>query len=105
MQKTKSNMFCGTPCNSVAKDCLNESRDPDRGLGSDRYTSRYFLKHTVLEQVAKHSDSWSIVIVSKWKILGSRQKMNCRAKSKLLECLTFNHCHQNSIRIQKRQRN
>ena len=53
-------MLRGTPCNSVAKDCLNESRDPDRGLGSDRYTSRYFLKHTVLEQVAKQSDSWSI---------------------------------------------
>jgi len=37
-------------CREVFQDCLNESRDPDRGLGSDRYTSRYFLKHTVLEQ-------------------------------------------------------
>jgi len=30
-------------------DQLNESRDPDRGT-SDRYTSRYFLKHVFLEQ-------------------------------------------------------
>ena len=32
------------------KDTLNESRDPDRGLDGDRYTARYFLKHTMLEQ-------------------------------------------------------
>ena len=30
-------------------DTLNESRDPDRG-GQDRYSSRFFLKHTSLEQ-------------------------------------------------------
>ena len=29
---------------------MNESRDPDRGLDGDRYTARYFLKHTMLEQ-------------------------------------------------------
>jgi len=33
----------------VFGDTLNESRDPDRG-GLDRYTSRFFLKHTSLEQ-------------------------------------------------------
>lgn len=31
-------------------DSLNESRDPDRGGTMDRYTSRFFLKHTSLEQ-------------------------------------------------------
>ena len=31
------------------KDTLNESRDPDRG-DCDRYTSRFFLKHSFLEQ-------------------------------------------------------
>ncbi|XP_074651023.1 BTB/POZ domain-containing protein KCTD12-like [Tubulanus polymorphus] len=36
-------------CREVFGDTLNESRDPDRGL-SDRYTSRFFLKHTFLEQ-------------------------------------------------------
>eukprot|EP00090_Calanus_glacialis_P028931 TRINITY_DN4638_c0_g1_i1.p1 TRINITY_DN4638_c0_g1~~TRINITY_DN4638_c0_g1_i1.p1 ORF type:complete len:277 (-),score=51.05 TRINITY_DN4638_c0_g1_i1:121-951(-) len=37
-------------CREVFKDTLNESRDPDRGLDGDRYTARYFLKHTMLEQ-------------------------------------------------------
>jgi len=37
-------------CKEVFKDTLNESRDPDRGLDGDRYTSRFFLKHTALEQ-------------------------------------------------------
>ncbi|KAK6173607.1 BTB/POZ domain-containing protein KCTD16 [Patella vulgata] len=36
-------------CQEVFKETLNESRDPDRG-GLDRYTARYFLKHTFLEQ-------------------------------------------------------
>ncbi|KAK7489838.1 hypothetical protein BaRGS_00018860 [Batillaria attramentaria] len=36
-------------CREVFKDTLNESRDPDRGE-SDRYTGRFFLKHTFLEQ-------------------------------------------------------
>ena len=34
----------------VFGDSLNESRDPDRGGTMDRYTSRFFLKHTSLEQ-------------------------------------------------------
>ncbi|XP_078683120.1 BTB/POZ domain-containing protein KCTD12-like [Branchiostoma floridae x Branchiostoma belcheri] len=33
----------------VFADTLNESRDPDRGM-PDRYTSRFYLKHTYLEQ-------------------------------------------------------
>ena len=37
-------------CKEVFKDSLNESRDPDRGQDGDRYTARYFLKHTMLEQ-------------------------------------------------------
>jgi hypothetical protein len=36
-------------CREVFRDTLNESRDPDRGT-DDRYTARYFLKHTFLEQ-------------------------------------------------------
>lgn len=44
-------IVCGrvSLCREVFKDTLNESRDPDRGC-SDRYTSRFFLKHTFLEQ-------------------------------------------------------
>ena len=37
-------------CREVFGDTLNESRDPDRGGTMDRYTSRFFLKHTSLEQ-------------------------------------------------------
>jgi len=37
-------------CREVFGDTLNESRDPDRGGTLDRYTSRFFLKHTSLEQ-------------------------------------------------------
>ena len=36
-------------CREAFGDQLNESRDPDRGT-SDRYTSRYFLKHSFIEQ-------------------------------------------------------
>ncbi|XP_045205795.1 BTB/POZ domain-containing protein KCTD16-like [Mercenaria mercenaria] len=44
-------IICGrvSLCREVFKDTLNESRDPDRGC-SDRYTSRFFLKHSFLEQ-------------------------------------------------------
>ncbi|KAK7097651.1 BTB/POZ domain-containing protein KCTD12-like [Littorina saxatilis] len=44
-------IVCGrvSLCRDVFKDTLNESRDPDRG-DDDRYTGRYFLKHTFLEQ-------------------------------------------------------
>jgi BTB/POZ domain-containing protein KCTD8/12/16 len=36
-------------CKDVFGDTLNESRDPDHG-NTDRYTSRFYLKHTSLEQ-------------------------------------------------------
>ncbi|KAH3833168.1 hypothetical protein DPMN_106469 [Dreissena polymorpha] len=44
-------IICGrvSLCREVFKDTLNESRDPDRG-SSDRYSSRFFLKHSFLEQ-------------------------------------------------------
>jgi len=38
-----------TLCRAVFGEALNESRDPDRG-DSERYTSRFFLKHNFLEQ-------------------------------------------------------
>lgn len=37
-------------CREVFGDTLNESRDPDHASLQDRYTSRYYLKHQVLEQ-------------------------------------------------------
>ncbi|XP_014673371.1 PREDICTED: BTB/POZ domain-containing protein KCTD12-like [Priapulus caudatus] len=46
-------LVCGRvrPCKDVFGDTLNENRDPDRGPGhTDRYTSRFFLKHNFLEQ-------------------------------------------------------
>ena len=36
-------------CREVFRESLNESRDVDRG-DSGRYTSRFFLKHSFLEQ-------------------------------------------------------
>ncbi|XP_044756569.1 BTB/POZ domain-containing protein KCTD12 [Coccinella septempunctata] len=36
-------------CREVFGESLNESRDPDHGI-SERYTSRFFLKHFFLEQ-------------------------------------------------------
>jgi len=38
-----------TLCKEVFGDTLNDSRDPDRGDG-DRYSARFFLKHTFIEQ-------------------------------------------------------
>ncbi|RZF41244.1 hypothetical protein LSTR_LSTR010472 [Laodelphax striatellus] len=44
-------LVCGrvTLCRDVFGESLNESRDPDHGL-TDRYTSRFFLKHSSIEQ-------------------------------------------------------
>lgn len=44
-------LVCGRValCRDVFSETLNESRDPDHGL-SDRYTSRFFLKHSSIEQ-------------------------------------------------------
>ncbi len=36
-------------CRDAFGDTLNENRDPDRGM-NDRYTARFYLKHTFLEQ-------------------------------------------------------
>lgn len=44
-------LVCGRValCRDVFGETLNESRDPDHGV-SDRYTSRFFLKHSSIEQ-------------------------------------------------------
>ncbi|XP_044739211.1 BTB/POZ domain-containing protein KCTD16 [Chrysoperla carnea] len=44
-------LVCGrvTLCRDVFGETLNESRDPDHGL-TERYTSRFFLKHSFIEQ-------------------------------------------------------
>ncbi|XP_046669513.1 BTB/POZ domain-containing protein KCTD16 [Homalodisca vitripennis] len=44
-------LVCGRVnlCRDVFGETLNESRDPDHGL-SDRYTARFFLKHSSIEQ-------------------------------------------------------
>lgn len=44
-------LVCGrvTICRDVFGETLNESRDPDHGM-TERYTSRFFLKHSFLEQ-------------------------------------------------------
>jgi len=44
-------LVCGrvTLCRDVFGETLNESRDPDHGV-TDRYTSRFFLKHSFIEQ-------------------------------------------------------
>lgn len=44
-------LVCGrvTLCRDVFGETLNESRDPDHGL-TDRYTARFFLKHSSIEQ-------------------------------------------------------
>ncbi|XP_071444244.1 BTB/POZ domain-containing protein KCTD16 [Hetaerina americana] len=48
-------LVCGRValCRSVFGETLNESRDPDHGGGAEgerRYTSRFFLKHSAIEQ-------------------------------------------------------
>lgn len=44
-------------------DSLNESRDPDRGSAS-RYTSRFFLKHTSLEQAFEDLNDAGFALVA-----------------------------------------
>ncbi|CAG0923126.1 unnamed protein product, partial [Notodromas monacha] len=51
-------LVCGRValCREVFGETLNESRDPDHSGQTDRYTARFFLKHTFLEQsFALHS--------------------------------------------------
>jgi len=44
-------LVCGRValCREIFGETLNESRDPDRGA-TDRYSCRFFLKHSFLEQ-------------------------------------------------------
>ena len=59
-------LVCGrvSLCRCVFGETLNESRDPDRGT-DDRYTSRFFLKHTFLEQ------AFDMLHDSGFKLVGS----------------------------------
>lgn len=59
-------LVCGkiTQCREVFGTTLNESRDPDRGA-VDRYTSRFFLKHTNLEQ------AFDMLVVSGFSLGGA----------------------------------
>lgn len=59
-------LVCGrvTLCRDVFGDTLNESRDPDHGV-SERYTSRFFLKHSFLEQ------AFDNLIEQGFKLVGS----------------------------------
>ncbi|XP_060525099.1 BTB/POZ domain-containing protein KCTD12 [Cylas formicarius] len=51
-------------CRDVFGETLNESRDPDHGQ-SERYTSRFFLKHSFLEQ------AFDMLIEQGFKMVGS----------------------------------
>ncbi|XP_044258992.1 LOW QUALITY PROTEIN: BTB/POZ domain-containing protein KCTD12 [Tribolium madens] len=53
-----------TLCRDVFGETLNESRDPDHGQ-SERYTSRFFLKHSFLEQ------AFDMLIEQGFKLAGS----------------------------------
>ncbi len=57
-------LVCGrvSLCRQTFGDTLNESRDPDRGLSS-RYTSRFFLKHSSLEQAFENLQEAGFVLV------------------------------------------
>ncbi|CAG9823549.1 unnamed protein product [Phaedon cochleariae] len=59
-------LICGKVdlCRSVFGETLNESRDPDHGQ-SERYTSRFFLKHSFLEQ------AFDMLIEQGFKMAGS----------------------------------
>nr|XP_053629451.1 BTB/POZ domain-containing protein KCTD16-like [Cherax quadricarinatus] len=59
-------LVCGrvTLCREVFGETLNESRDPDRGA-TDRYTARFFLKHTFLEQ------AFDMLVLAGYKCCGS----------------------------------
>ncbi|KAI4458293.1 potassium channel tetramerization domain-containing [Holotrichia oblita] len=59
-------LVCGRValCRDVFGETLNESRDPDHGQ-SERYTSRFFLKHSFLEQ------AFDNLIEQGFKLMGS----------------------------------
>lgn len=58
-------LVCGRVhlCREVFGETLNESRDPDHGQ-TDRYTSRFFLKHTFLEQAFDMLSEASFLMVA-----------------------------------------
>ena len=58
-------LVCGRArlCREVFGETLNESRDPDHGQ-TDRYTSRFFLKHTFLEQAFDMLSEASFLMVN-----------------------------------------
>lgn len=58
-------LVCGRVhlCREVFGETLNESRDPDHGQ-TDRYTSRFFLKHTFLEQAFDMLGEGAFLMVS-----------------------------------------
>jgi len=49
-------LVCGrvSLCREAFRDTLNESRDPDRG-GVDRYSARFYLKHSFIEPGVRHT--------------------------------------------------
>ncbi|KAF7284309.1 hypothetical protein GWI33_022293, partial [Rhynchophorus ferrugineus] len=51
-------------CREVFGETLNESRDPDHGQ-VERYTSRFFLKHSFLEQ------AFDMLVEQGFKMVGS----------------------------------
>ncbi|KAF5308659.1 hypothetical protein FQR65_LT06120 [Abscondita terminalis] len=59
-------LVCGRVplCRDVFGETLNESRDPDHGQ-SERYTSRFFLKHSFLEQ------AFDMLLEQGFKMVGS----------------------------------
>jgi hypothetical protein len=63
-------LVCGRVhlCREVFGETLNESRDPDHGQ-TDRYTSRFFLKHTFLEQAFDMLSEASFYMVNEHKII------------------------------------
>ena len=64
-------LVCGRVhlCREVFGETLNESRDPDHGQ-TDRYTSRFFLKHTFLEQAFDMLSEASFLMVNQLKKKG-----------------------------------
>ena len=66
-------LVCGRVhlCREVFGETLNESRDPDHGQ-TDRYTSRFFLKHTFLEQAFDMLGEGAFLMVSSTSSEGQR---------------------------------
>lgn len=71
-------LVCGRVplCRDVFGETLNESRDPDHGI-SERYTSRFFLKHSFLEQ------AFDMLIEQGFKLAGSCGSGTAGAASEL----------------------